>query len=172
MIKRAIYVGRFQPIHCGHISVIKWSLSKVDELIVVIGSAQDSYSPKNPFTASERIEMIKLALKEENVPLNRIAMFPVQDILMNYTWVRYLEMLLPPFHYAVARNPLVISLFEDYGYKVLIPPQYNRHTCSATFIRKLMVEGREWEKYVPKSVASYIKKIHGVERLRRLLLGD
>ncbi len=151
---------------------MKWALHRVDELLVVIGSAQDSYSPKNPFTAGERIEMIKLALKEEGLPLDRIFLFPVQDILMNYTWVRYLEMLLPNFRYAIARNPLVISLFEDYGYTVLIPPQYNRHTCSATFIRKLMVEGKEWEKYVPKSVAEYIKSIKGAERLQRLLLGD
>ncbi len=169
---RGVYVGRFQPIHCGHISVVRWALERVDELLVVIGSAQDSYSPKNPFTASERAEMIRLAFEEEGIPLERVSIHSVQDILMNYTWVRYLEMLLPKFNYAIARNPLVISLFKDYGYEVLVPPQYNRHTCSATFIRKLMVEGGEWEKYVPRSVAKYIHQIKGVERLRRLLLGD
>ncbi|MET1102320.1 MAG: nicotinamide-nucleotide adenylyltransferase [Pyrodictiaceae archaeon] len=169
---RALYVGRFQPIHCGHVSVIKWLLARADEVIIVVGSAQESHTPKNPFTAGERIEMIKLALREESIPEERAYIAPVPDIAMNFVWVRYLKMLLPPFEYVVARNPLVVRLFEEAGVKVIVPPQFNRHECSATYIRKLMVEGGEWERLVPASVAEYIKKIKGIERLRQIMLGD
>lgn len=53
---RGIYPGRFQPFHLGHLEVLKWGLNKVDELIVLVGSAQESHTLTNPFTAGERIE--------------------------------------------------------------------------------------------------------------------
>ena len=43
MTKRGLFVGRFQPFHLGHLDMVKYALTEVDELIIVIGSAQDSH---------------------------------------------------------------------------------------------------------------------------------
>ncbi len=51
-----------QPIHKGHMDVIKRILREVDEVIIGIGSAQLSHTPKDPFTAGERTMMISKAL--------------------------------------------------------------------------------------------------------------
>ncbi|MFB0514560.1 MAG: adenylyltransferase/cytidyltransferase family protein, partial [Candidatus Bathyarchaeia archaeon] len=40
MVKRGLFVGRFQPIHKGHVKAISDILKQVDELVIVIGSAQ------------------------------------------------------------------------------------------------------------------------------------
>ncbi|MEM0023032.1 MAG: adenylyltransferase/cytidyltransferase family protein, partial [Archaeoglobaceae archaeon] len=48
---RALFIGRFQPYHLGHHEVVKKILEEVDELIIGIGSAQESHSLENPFTA-------------------------------------------------------------------------------------------------------------------------
>ncbi len=172
MALRAIYVGRFQPVHWGHVRVIEWSLERFDELIVVVGSAQDSYSLKNPFTAGERVEMLERVLRWLGIDESRYRIVPVQDIAMNFVWVRYLVMLLPRFDYAVARNPLVTSLFSDYGIRVVTPPFFERERYNATRVRELMLNGGEWERLVPPPVADYIKQINGVERLRRIAEGD
>ena len=37
--KRGLLIGRMQPVHKGHISVINETLKEVDELIIGIGSA-------------------------------------------------------------------------------------------------------------------------------------
>ena len=66
-MKRGLIVGRFQPYHIGHHNAIKKILAKVDELIIVIGSAKQSHEQSNPFTAGERIEMISEALKAEGI---------------------------------------------------------------------------------------------------------
>ncbi|MCD6340506.1 MAG: adenylyltransferase/cytidyltransferase family protein, partial [Desulfurococcales archaeon] len=71
-VTRALFPGRFQPIHWGHVSVIKWALSKVDELIIGVGTAQESHTIVNPFTAGERVVMIRLALEEAGVDLRRV----------------------------------------------------------------------------------------------------
>ena len=60
--KKGIYIGRFSPFHNGHLESIKNILTQVDEVIIVVGSAQLCYQIQNPFTAGERITMIKLAL--------------------------------------------------------------------------------------------------------------
>jgi len=170
---RCVYIGRFQPPHCGHLYVIKWALQYCNELIIVVGSAQESYTLKNPFTAGERLEMLRLALTDEGLDMSRFWLIPLQDIAMNSVWVRYLEVNLPKFSKAVSRNPLVVKLFRDYGYEVLIPPAYRREVCSGTRIRQLMLSNdSRWEKLVTPSVAEYIKRIGGVERIVLLAHGD
>ncbi len=167
---RAVYAGRFQPIHYGHVNVIKWALERVDELIVVIGTAQESHTVVNPFTAGERLLMVKLALKEEGVDLDRVYIVPVPDILMNSVWVHYLAMYVPKFKFGVARNPLVVRLFREAGYEVLIPPPYNRGEYSSTRIRRLMLSNDPaWKDLIPKSVVEFIDEIRGVERLRQII---
>ena len=42
---RAFYIGRFQPYHFGHHTIIKQIAEEVDELVVGIGSAQKVTNP-------------------------------------------------------------------------------------------------------------------------------
>ncbi|MEM4844508.1 MAG: adenylyltransferase/cytidyltransferase family protein [Ignisphaera sp.] len=42
MVVRGVYPGRFQPLHWGHVSIVRWALERVDEVIVAIGTAQES----------------------------------------------------------------------------------------------------------------------------------
>ena len=57
--KRGLLIGRMQPVHNGHIEIIKQILEEVDEIIIGIGSAQLSHELKNPFTAGERLSWRK-----------------------------------------------------------------------------------------------------------------
>ncbi|MEM0351215.1 MAG: nicotinate-nucleotide adenylyltransferase, partial [Archaeoglobaceae archaeon] len=65
-------------------------------------------------------------------------------------------------------NPLVYRLFKEAGFKVLKTPMINRTEFHGTEIRKKMLEGKDWEKYVPKAVAEVIKEIGGIERIREI----
>ncbi|AEM38080.1 nicotinamide-nucleotide adenylyltransferase [Pyrolobus fumarii 1A] len=168
-VKRALLPGRFQPPHWGHFRLIKWVLERFDEVIIVIGSAQKSHSFSNPFTAGERIEMLRLGLKDVGIDLSRVFMIPVTDIETNFVWPRWVEMFVPRFDCVVSGNPLVARLFFEYGYCVITPPMFDRERYSATVVRRLMLKGdAEWRSLVPPSVAEYIESIGGVERLRRV----
>lgn len=174
-VVRGLFVGRFQPLHLGHVRAIEWALSDggVDELVIVIGSAQESHTLRNPFTAGERVEMLLRGLREHGIGRDRVLIVPVQDIAMNFVWVRYLEMLLPRFGVVFTRNPLVERLFVEYGYRVVGQPLFGRESYSATRIRELMIRGDDsWRELVPSSVAEFIEEIKGVERLRRLASRD
>ncbi len=55
--KYAIFVGRFQPYHQGHISLIMQKINQgISALIMVRDIAPDA---KNPFTTEQTVEMIK-----------------------------------------------------------------------------------------------------------------
>jgi len=63
--KTSVFIGRFQPVHTAHIQIIEQALEISETVIVSVGSAHKPKTVKNPWTADERIEMIKRALKEK-----------------------------------------------------------------------------------------------------------
>jgi nicotinamide-nucleotide adenylyltransferase len=172
MVKRGLYVGRFQPVHKGHVKVIKDLLRKVDELVIVVGSAQYSHRLDNPFTAGERIAMLRKALESEDIPLKRCWIIPVPDVHLHMMWVAEVVGYTPKFDVVFTNEPLTRRLFLEAGYKVEPVPFYKREIYSATEIRERMVNNKGWEELVPESAAQFIKEIGGVERIRDLAKTD
>ena len=106
-----------QPVHNGHMEVIKQILNEVDEIIIGIGSAQASHELKDPFTAGERIVMMNQALAEKGIDPSRYYIIPMQDINFNAIWASHVKMLTPPFNIVYSGNPLVKQLFSEEGYE-------------------------------------------------------
>ncbi|NHI92296.1 MAG: nicotinamide-nucleotide adenylyltransferase [Candidatus Lokiarchaeota archaeon] len=166
MVKRAVFIGRFQPIHNGHVYVIKEISKVVDEVIIVVGSAQYSHSFDNPFTAGERITMIRMALNEAKMNLGKYLIIPLQDVNDNRIWVAHLVSLLPPFDLAYSNNPLVKRLLKEKGIKTAPFEFYHRDKFTGTLIREKMINGEDWTKLVPNTVKEFIIEIDGLERLK------
>jgi bifunctional NMN adenylyltransferase/nudix hydrolase len=81
----AVYVGRFQPFHLGHLALLRQALSLAPLCVVVLGSANQARTPKNPFTWQERAEMVRLALTPEE--RERVRFLPVRDHYDEARWV-------------------------------------------------------------------------------------
>ncbi|HOW87915.1 MAG TPA: pantetheine-phosphate adenylyltransferase, partial [Candidatus Omnitrophota bacterium] len=60
--RKAIYPGSFDPVTFGHLDLIERALNLFDELIVIVAS---NPSKKTLFTAAERSNFLKVALKNE-----------------------------------------------------------------------------------------------------------
>ena len=172
MVDRGLYVGRFQPFHLGHLCAVKKILGEVDEVVVAIGSAQYSHNVNNPFTAGERLVMIREALRDEKMDLSTVWLVPVPDVHLHMMWVSALEGYTPRFTVVYSNEPLTRRLFAEAGYKVKDIPFYDRRVYSSTEIRKRMVKSEDWEKYLPGKVSAFIKEIDGIGRLRDLNRSD
>ena len=168
MVTRGLYVGRFQPFHLGHLEAIKEVLSDVEELVIVIGSAQYSHNIKNPFTAGERLVMICRALKEAGIDSSRLWVVPVPDVHLHMLWVAALEGYTPRFNIVYSNEPLTRRLFMEAGYKVKKIRFFERKLYTSTLVREKMLKGESWTTLVPKSIADFINEIDGVNRLRDL----
>ena len=161
---RALFIGRFQPFHKGHLAMAKRILAKQDELIIGIGSAQYSHTGENPFTAAERFEMIHRALDEEGI--RRYHIIPIPDTHVHSVWVGHVLSLVPRFDAVYTNSPLVIRLFKERGIPVVSLPMVEREELSGTEVRKRMYKDGDWVSLVPPSVAAYIKEIDGLQRIK------
>jgi len=167
-VKRGLFVGRFQPFHKGHLEAVKDALKEVDELVIVVGSAQYSHRIDNPFTVGERLTMIRKALDEAKIPMGRCWIVPVPDMHVHMMWVAEVVGYTPKFDVVYANEPLTRRLFIEAGYKVKPVPFHQREVYCATEIRERMLKGKNWKTLVPKSVAQYIEEIDGTQRLKDL----
>jgi len=166
---RSAFIGRFQPVHKGHIYSVSQILEKKEDLIIVIGSAQYSHTPNNPFTGGERVMFMKGALIEEGLPLDRIDIIPLADINIHPLWVSHLRSFVPYFKKAYTHNPLVQSLLKAAGVEVDETDLLERNTYSAKNIRNLIGwDNPEWETLVPDSVAKIIKEHKLDDRIREV----
>ena len=139
-------------------------LASNDEVIVGIGSAQYSHTGENPFTGGERYEMIKGALDGEGIHNYHIV--PIPDTHVHSVWVSHVQSLVPPFDVVYTNSDLVVRLFREHGIKVLSPPLVERESLSGTEVRARMLKGGDWTSLVPPPVATYIKEIDGIQRIR------
>mgnify|MGYP006269727611 CR=1 FL=1 len=171
-MKRAIFVGRFQPLHKGHLGAIKNILEKIEELVIIVGSSQYSHRLDNPFTTGERITMIRRAMEEEDIKPSQYWIIPVPDVHIHMLWVSQILGYSPKFEIVYTNEPLTRRLFIEAGFKVEPVAFIKRKAYSATEIRKRMLNGENWEELVPKNVAQFIKEIDGVGRLRDLTKTD
>jgi nicotinamide-nucleotide adenylyltransferase len=144
----------------------------MSEVIIAIGSAQFSHTLHNPFTAGERVTMIRLALDEAKIDPAKYYLIPIRDLRVHDLWVSHLVSQTPRFEVVFSNEPVTSRLFKEAGFRVEPLPFYDRETYSSTEIRERVVRGQSWEKLVPPSVSIYIKNIFGDERLKELALSD
>lgn len=109
----AVCTGRFQPVHLGHLALLRHALSLAPLCVVVLASAHQARTPRNPFTWRERAEMIRLALPEAE--RERLRFVPVRDHYDEARWAAAVqegvarclaEAGLPPTATQVAVGPL------------------------------------------------------------------
>lgn len=164
--RTVLYIGRFQPYHIGHLNVTKELHERFARVVVAIGSAQESHSRQNPFTAGERYEMIRNTLKTEG--LSDVEVLPIHDTPTNAMWVAHMRAMLPRFHIVAGYNPLVNTLLEEAGYRIYAVDAKFRDTYSGLSVRSDMMQSDAWHHHVHPEVVKVIDACKGVDRLRRL----
>lgn len=170
-----VFIGRFSPIHIAHLSVIREALTKTEKLIICIGSANSPRTIKNPWTAEERMEMIRASLsKKEN---ERIYFQFVEDRLyQNEEWASLVRagvrsVIIDYYSQAKANIGLVIAEKDDTSWYVDLFPEWekviinidnteNIEPIGATKIRELLFTSHQSfiEHVVPVGAFSLIKE--------------
>ncbi|MCX8147057.1 MAG: adenylyltransferase/cytidyltransferase family protein [Candidatus Woesearchaeota archaeon] len=162
-----LYIGRFQPFHNGHLKLIKDSIKSLNlEKIIIVVAIPLRKTERDPFSADDRIEMIKRALEEENI--NNFYLTKLKDIPSDDEYVNHVRENVPPFNVViVGESKLNEKLFKKAGFKVITSERLLG--ISSTMIRELMRKNNEkWKDYVPKAVADYIKKKGLIKELDKL----
>lgn len=162
--KTGLFIGRFQPFHLGHLSTVKFALREVRHLYILVGSAQKSHELKNPFTAGERILMIRNALNDQKIDSSRYLIIPIPDASGHAVWTAYIDQVVPNYEVVYSNDRLTLQLFKERGVPAVEAPLFERPKFSATEVRRRIVEGGDWKELVPRSVA---RLIDGIVRMGR-----
>jgi len=161
----ALFIGRFQPFHNGHLKVIKNISKKYNEVFIGIGSSQYGHTIENPFTNDERKLMIEKSLNKIGVKNYKILLIP--DIHNPPKWVDHVLSIISNFDVVITNNNFTKQLFSEKGYVIKETPLYNKDKYSGEVIRSKIKNDEIWENLVPKEVSRIIKKIKGVNRIKQ-----
>ena len=173
-MQSALFVGRFQPFHNGHLDVIKTILKDNERVIIVIGSAEKNYISSNPLTAGERFKIIDESLKEAGVSTDKYCIIPVRNVNNYALWVNHVNIYVPPYTHIYTGSPIVKACYEG---------KYQRSdsTCkigpdiiqvkkklkvSATKVREAIIKNKGWKKLVPKAAAKVLEEMEIPKRLK------
>lgn len=168
-----LLVGRFQTFHKGHQKLVNTGLMLCDRLLILVGSAQECGTERNPLNVQTRIEMIKAVFSTD-----RVMIYALPDLSnendIRPEWGRYLLTNVDRYIY---KAPELMIYGNDESRSRWFDVEDIRDTSefivnrgalpiSATMLRELMVkdERREWMKWVdPKLHKMY-------DRLRNELM--
>ena len=163
---KALFIGRFQPFHIGHLKIIQEACKKYEKLIIGIGSSQYSNTFDNPFTSDERKEMIEKSLDFLNIKNYELILIP--DIHNPPKWVEHVLDINSNFDVVISNNELTLNLFKKKGFKIEKTPSYNKELYSGKIIRTKISKNEQWEISVPVEVSKYIKNIKGDARIKKI----
>lgn len=163
----SLFIGRFQPFHNGHLSVLKGMAKISDKIIIGIGSSNTHGTPDDPFTREERREMVQRALQEVNIiPMHDVAFVNLPDMEEDAVWAKMcLELCENQVTTVWTGNEWTKKSFESTG--VRIQDIKEMPGVNATEVRRRMATGGNWKELVPEVVADYLIEIDGVNRLKK-----
>ena len=163
----AAMIGRFQPFHLGHLELVQQILNENEGIIILVGSSQANYTIKNPFTAGERVWMIRDSLVESKIDMSRVFLVNAIDDENNSRWFSNIKSVSPPFKVLYTGNNFVKALLKRETVFIKEPKLFQENILKGSVIRKLILENNsKWEDLVSESVRRIFREIGAVERIR------
>ncbi len=165
----ALFIGRFQPLHHGHIYVIKEILKTYKKIKIGIGSSQLSHTVNDPFSSEERKEFVSAALKKRNISPKKFEICNIPDIFNAKRWVDHVISIVGEFNSVVSNSDWVRELFFKKGINVEKKITIFKKKFNGNNIRKLIIQNnKKWQTLVPKEVVELIQEYNGVNRIKSL----
>lgn len=153
-----LLVGRFQTFHKGHQSLLEAGLNLCDRMVVLVGSAQESGTLRNPYGIATRIETIREIYPDKE----RVMIYALADLThendITTEWGRYV---LDNIYRYLYKAPELMIYGNDEARSRWFDPDDIKDTSefivprsrlpiSATMLREMMMKDQraEWMKWV------------------------
>lgn len=166
-----IFIGRFQPFHYAHKEVIDIAFSLSKNVILVLGSAQHERTIKNPFSASEREQMIRASFDEELQ--DHLYFIPIIDLYNDVKWTRAVTQGVDAVlasTVASKRIGLIGHFKDESSYYLRLFPNWElieldnlKNALSATPLREKYYQGEIDQEHFPVLVQEFLKDFQASE---------
>lgn len=159
--KVALFIGRFQPFHLGHLYSLKKCLEVAEEVVVAVGSSRESGTKDNPWSYRVRMQMVELvgaSLSGDARKVN-LRVIELPDYPSDVVWLEEVKRRVKAFDVVVSNNEWVLGIFGQAGYGVYQTGLYNRDELEGVKIRALLRAGDPaWKKRVPAEIVGLISE--------------
>lgn len=183
MVEKGVVFGRFQVLHNKHMEYLLAAKMRCKKLYIGIthpdlmmfaatshldvngGTKRD-----NPMTYLERVEMIRAAVENFGIKKEdyEIIPFPIThpELILQYAPKDATYFMSIKGEWDQQKKQILETL--DLKVEVLMRKTPEEAGISASEIRKLITEEKEWKQYVPKPVYEYIQKQKIDKRIQEL----
>lgn len=153
----AVYVGRFQIPHIGHAHIIHNGLEIADRVLIVLGSANESPSFRNPFSVNDRITMLRTYFNNKNYfnyanILDHIIFQEIEDDLYGNMWYNNLD-------------KIVTKWKDGYGYKNIVLIGHHKDS-SSDYLRDTNIKNVVEFDAIPGIHSSDMRKLYFTEETK------
>jgi len=151
-MKRVIYPGSFDPVHYGHIDIIKRSAEMFDEVIV---SVLDNKSKSPLFLVEERVKMLNEVLCD--IPNVKVESFG--GLLVDYCKEKESRIVIrgiraiTDFEYELQTAQINAKLSDDYVDTLLLPTNLQYTYLSSSAVKEIAKFNGDISKCVPDCIA-------------------
>lgn len=186
--KLGFVIGRFQHLHNGHIKMIDAGLNSCEQLILLVGSSQESFTRRNPFNLKTRMDVIREHYYSQ-IQTGRLLLAHTDDMTHegdgSHEWGAFLlnKVEMWKQHYSVNADLDCMVYGNDEERMSWFSPESIEHVShiiigrpdheiSATKMRKFLIEDNyeEWKKEMPRDKFNNIGTREWFERLQSELL--
>lgn len=180
-MKIAVYVGSFNPVHKGHIKVVKKILKEyVDKVIIV--PTMSYWNKNNLISVNDRINMLKLYetkdividTKNNNYEFtyqiirniqneyknDKIYLVIGDDLLKDFDKWKNVSEILKYNIIVIRRNDIEESIYKKYeNYNFIVKNKISSKEISSTIVRNMILNNnKDVLKYIDLKVYDYIKR--------------
>lgn len=155
---RGLVIGKFMPLHLGHVALIRFAAAQCDELIVSM-----SYKPNDPIHASIRFEWLQEFFKNDRKIITAISLDDFDDESLpldqrTQLWANFIQKRFPTIDVLFSSEEYGEPFARNLGVKhVLFDREREKFPVSATKVRESPL--RYWQ-FIPESIRPYfVKKI-------------
>ncbi len=165
----ALFIGRFQPLHHGHIYILNYLLKNYRLIKIGIGSSQLSKTKSDPFTSKERIQFIQAALEKRGISSGKYKIYEIPDIFNAKKWVNHVVSIVGNFDTIFSNSEWVRQLFQNQGYRLGRRLFIFKKKYKGSNIRNLInKKNPNWKSLVPKEIFQLMTEFGGIQRIIQL----
>jgi bifunctional NMN adenylyltransferase/nudix hydrolase len=169
----AVFIGRFQPFHKGHLEACRQALQVADKLIILVGSATSSPNIRNPFSFEERKEMILANLLSYS---SKILIIPIRDYYYSDpAWLAQVQKSVS----VASNNSNSIALIgfkkDETSYYLDLFPQWENvdvdciDETNATDVRKNYFSSLDFKANLPQQTVAFLEKFKNTSKYNNLV---
>src|SRR5262245_61311802 len=154
--RMAVYTGVFDPVHLGHLDVIRRGSKLVDRLVVGVG---DNPEKTSFFSKDERVELLRRVVK----PIGNVEVRPFEGLAVRFVRDAGARIMLrglrttSDMEYEFTMSLTNLALDQEIETVFLMAKETYSH-ISGTLLRQIATFGGELDKFVPPEVKTALEK--------------